>query len=158
MPATHPFAIKLERAIEHAKRVRDAMKKAKEEGDKKSKESDEPERRGGGGGDSGGRNAIPGRKKDPPKDPEFARLKAAYDKARSRCNAALARANEAYYRCLASPNGSPERCRPLSRGVECPDVERRWQALSEYVAQQAGGRIGPGADDPNSGGGGGGGF
>ena len=50
MPATHPFAIKLERAIEHAKRVRDAMKKAKEEGDKKSKESDEPERRGGGGG------------------------------------------------------------------------------------------------------------
>ena len=29
MPATHPFAIKLERAIEHAKRVRDAMKKAR---------------------------------------------------------------------------------------------------------------------------------
>lgn len=156
MPATHPFAIKLERAIENAKRVRDAMKKAKDSAEKKGTDSGEPRRGGGGGGDGEGRKALPGRRKPPPKDPQFAKLKEVYDKARAACNAKLARANEAYYRCLASPFGSPESCKPLSRGVECPDVERAWNALQEYIAAQAGGTIGPAAG--NSGGGGGGGF
>ena len=156
MTATHPFAIKLERAILDATRLRDSLRDAK----KKAEEADRDNGAGsgGGGGDGGGsgRDAIPGKRPQPPKDPQYARLKAAYDKARSQCNERYQRANEAYHRCLASPHGSADACRGLHVGVSCPEVAQAWDALSAYVASQAGGYIGP--TRSNSGGGGGGGF
>lgn len=155
MPATHPFAIKLEQAILDATRLRDSLRDAKKKADD-AKKDPVPRNGGGGGGDGGGRKALPGKRPDPPKDPQYARLKAAYDKARSRCNERYLKANAAYHRCLASPNGSAESCRGLHVGVACPEVAQAWEALSAYVVAQAGGSIGP--SQSNSGGGGGGGF
>jgi len=43
--ATHPFAIKLENAIEHAKRVRDALLAAKAKAGEQEKETDRPKKK-----------------------------------------------------------------------------------------------------------------
>lgn len=154
--ATHPFAIKLERALLDAMRLRDSLRDAKKKADDAGKDKPPPRNGGGGGGGGTGRQALPGRRPDPPKDPQYARLKAAYDKARSQCNERYRKANESYHRCLASPNGSAESCRGLHVSVACPEVAQAWEALSSYVVAQAGGSIGP--TQSNSGGGGGGGF
>ncbi len=178
--ATHPFAIKLERAILHAERMRDALIAAKSA----AKDADKPEGQWWDWIDSAGRKRIitrifgrrdlgplvggsmervgfaePGEAAKPvdkkalarDADQELARLNVLYAEALSDC----ARERE-----VATANGSQiledgskvAAARKENVQIPCPGAKRYADAIAAYVSRQSGGkRI-------TTGGGGGGGW
>lgn len=155
MPATHPFAIKLENAIEHAKRVRDALLAAKNRAGEQEAEVDRSKKKKhpyrfvqlgaiAASGMERQADVSEGEAFNSKPDPKNADKILRYLKIRlaqeeSRCAQMRAIANRDAGRTVSMP---------------CPGVTAAREAIERYVASQFG-RIGVGA---HSGGGGGGGW
>lgn len=169
--ATHPFAIKLEAAIAHAKKLRDELLNAKANADDAGEKADKPmrvtrifARRQLGEIATGSPNVVvePGeanasldkKSLDMNKDARLKALNEAYAKALAKCEQARQDARGSGRRQLEDGTYAPTNRPEVS--LPCPAAAALAKQISAYISQRYG-RVGP-KPAANSGGGGGGGW
>ncbi len=99
--------------------------------------SQQMENQAGVEGSTYGLNQLKNTKPKPPKlkkmaDMYLARLLHNIAMEAWKCQMESLRANESYYRCLATKEGTIEKCRPLFKSLQCPGKKQAMQALDEY--------------------------